>query len=136
MKFTLTSITGIALATDSLESVTVPTVEGVITILPSHMPLVTALRPGVLEVAYDNKKAKFAIGGGILETNGTELSVIADMVEEGGHDLAEIAKRKEEAEKLMAEYRAKGDQISMEALIDLEQQYLKDIAREQLAQSN
>ena len=134
MKFTLTSITGTALATDSLESLTIPTLDGVITVLPGHMALITALKPGVLDVRHDGKNSKFAIGGGVLETDGTEVRIIADMIEDGGHDLAAIAARKAEAEKLMAEYRAKGDQVSMESLLELEQQYLKDIAREQLAQ--
>lgn len=59
--------------------------------------------------------------------------MLADMIEDGGHDLSVIAACKLEAEKLMAEYRSKGDPISMESLLELEQQYLKDVAREQLA---
>ncbi len=136
MKFTLTSITGIALSTEALESLTIPTLDGIITVLPGHMALITALKPGVLDIAYEGKKTKFAVGGGVLETDGQEVRIIADMVEDGGHDLAAISVRKSEAEKLMAEYRAKGDAISMDALLDLEQQYLKDSAREQLAASH
>ena len=63
MKFTLTSITGIALTTDALESLTVPTLDGVITVLPGHMALITALKPGILEVHYEGKITRFAIGG-------------------------------------------------------------------------
>lgn len=135
MKFTLTSITGIALSTDALESLTIPTLDGVITVLPGHMALMTAIKPGVLSVSYEKMHKNFAIGGGVLETDGNEVRIIADMIEDGGHDLEAIATRKLEAEKLMTEYREKGDPISMEALLDLEQQYLKESAREQLAAS-
>ena len=133
MHFSLTSLSGTILSTEKLESVTVSTENGTIAILPNHMPLVSALKPGVLEVAYEGKTVSFAVGGGVLETDGKELRIIADMIEDGGYDLVEIEKRKKDAETLMAEYRVKGDQISMESLIELESEYLKDIAREQLA---
>lgn len=56
------------------------------------------------------------------------------MVEDGGHDLEEIAERKRQAKAQMEEYRQKGDALSMELYIELEQEYLKDSAREQFAQ--
>lgn len=56
------------------------------------------------------------------------------MVEDGGHDLEEIAERKRQAKIQMEEYRQKGDTLSMELYIELEQEYLKDSAREQFAQ--
>ena len=56
------------------------------------------------------------------------------MVEEGERlDLDAIRAKKEEARRLLEEYRNKGDSMDMEAYIDLEQQFLKESAKEQLA---
>lgn len=55
------------------------------------------------------------------------------MIEDGGHNLEEIAARKATAIEQMREYQQKGDPLSLEAYIELEQELLKDIAREQLA---
>lgn len=56
------------------------------------------------------------------------------MVEEGENlDIDAIRAKKEEAHKLLEEYKTKGDSIEMETYIELEQQFLKESAREQLA---
>ena len=132
MRIILTSIAGIALDTEAI-SVTLPTSSGVITVLPGHVPLMSALKPGIVTIRMGQDIKEYALGGGVVETNGSEVRILADMIEDGGHDLTEISARKAEAEKLMAEYRTKGDTISMQALLELEQEYRKDIAREQLA---
>ncbi len=132
MRTILTSISGVALDTETI-SVTLPTSSGVITILPGHVPLMSAIIPGIITVRTQDSSKELILGGGVVETNGSEVRILADIIEEGGHDLAEISARKAEAEKLMAEYRAQGDMTSMTALVELEQEYRKDIAREQLA---
>lgn len=53
MSFTLTSITGNALKTDGFEKLTVSTLDGIITVLPGHEPLISALHPGVLSVWFE-----------------------------------------------------------------------------------
>jgi len=133
MLLTLTSITGTALKTEAFEKLTIVTLEGVITMLPGHEPLISALKPSVMSIWYEGQKKDFAIGGGILETDGTDIKIIADMIEDGGHNLEEIAARKTQAEIQMREYQMKGDPLSLEAYIELEQEFLKDVAREQLA---
>jgi hypothetical protein len=55
------------------------------------------------------------------------------MIEDGGHNLEEISARKALALAQMQEYQQKGDPLSLEAYIELEQSYLRDVAREQLA---
>jgi F-type H+-transporting ATPase subunit epsilon len=133
MLLTLTSITGIALKTEAFEKLTIATLDGTITMLPGHEPLISALKPGVMTVWFEGQKKDFAIGGGILETDGKDIKIIADMIEDGGHDLEEIAARKAKAMEQMKEYEQKGDPLSLEAYIELEQELLRDIAREQLA---
>jgi F0F1-type ATP synthase epsilon subunit len=62
MLLTLTSISGVALKTESFEKLTITTLDGDITMLPGHEPLISALKPGVMTVWYEGKKKDFAIG--------------------------------------------------------------------------
>lgn len=62
------------------------------------------------------------------------VTITADMVEDGTNlDIESIRAKKEEARKLLEEYKVNGDSLDMEAYIELEQQFLKESAREQLA---
>ncbi len=134
MHFTLVSISRKALDFPSIEWVTIPTYGGEITILPDHEALITALSPGVLIVCVDGKNTSYAIGGGIAEITPENITITADMVEDGLNlDIEAIRTKKEEARKLLEEQRNKGDNMDMQAYIELEQQFLKESAREQLA---
>lgn len=60
-------------------SVTLPSEDGEVGVLPHHMPLVTSLRKGVVSVADDgDEKKKFEIAGGFAYTDGSRLIVLAD----------------------------------------------------------
>ena len=132
MRFSLISITKKVLDAD-VSSVTLPTKTGTITILPKHEPLVAALTPGVLSVTVEGKVQTFAIGGGVLETDGESVSVLADMVEAGAAIDSEAAlKRKEEAARMLKEARDAGT-TDMESLIALEEEYMKEEARVKLS---
>ena len=132
MRFSLISITKKVLEAE-ISSVTLPTKTGTITVLPKHEPLVAALNPGVLSVTVEGKVQSFAIGGGVLETDGENVSVLADMVEEGASIDSEVAiQRKNEAARLLKEARDAGS-TDMESLIALEEEYMKEEARVKLA---
>jgi F-type H+-transporting ATPase subunit epsilon len=133
MQITLTSIAGIALESDQFECITTTTEAGVITILPGHEAMITSLKPGVATITHGGKITRFALGGGVLEVNATEVRILADMIDEGGHDMAEVIARKLAAASQMQAFRAGDATITMEQFVELEQQYLRDIAREQLA---
>jgi F0F1-type ATP synthase epsilon subunit len=62
MHFTLVSITRKALEFASVQSVTIPTKNGEITVFPNHESLITALVPGVLMVRADGGNTSYAIG--------------------------------------------------------------------------
>jgi F-type H+-transporting ATPase subunit epsilon len=54
-----------------------PGSEGVVTILPNHVPLVTALKPGTVIVEKDGEKVfKHDVDHGILEVTGKRATVI------------------------------------------------------------
>ncbi len=61
---------------------TVPTIDGQITVLPHHMPIATTLKAGELMIHLsDGREEPFAIGGGFLEVHPDKLVVLADTAE-------------------------------------------------------
>lgn len=133
MKFTLTSIAGSVVSTENAERVTIPTKDGEITVLTSHEPLFSALKPGVLTYVENGNTMSFVIGGGVLECHGNELNVIADMVEDGASlDTETIQSRKSALKREMDEYRKNHETADMDQLLEMEYEYLKESAKEQL----
>lgn len=56
------------------------------------------------------------------------------MVEDGANlDIDAVHAKKEEARKLLEDYKSNHETMDMETYIELEQQFLKESAREQLA---
>ncbi len=134
MKFTLTSIKKKILEIDNLEQAIIPTKAGEITVLSSHVPLISALKPGILKIKFDWKEQKFAVWGWVVEIDWKHLSILADMVEDWVWlNLEEIKAKKLEAKKLMDEAISSWKKIDMERYIELELEYLKESAKEQLA---
>lgn len=65
-----------------MRQVSAPTVMGEITILPSHIPLVALLKPGVIEaVAVDGSREIMAVSGGLIEVMAGKVVVLADTAE-------------------------------------------------------
>ena len=54
---------------EEIEAVTLPSIEGEITILPNHVSLFSLLKEGVVKIKYEKKEDFLAIGGGYAETN-------------------------------------------------------------------
>lgn len=59
-----------------VNSVTVPTAEGEITILPHHAHLFSLLIEGIVKIKSETNEDDLAIGGGYLETNGKTVTVL------------------------------------------------------------
>lgn len=66
---------------DVVESVSLPTTEGYITVLAHHVPLVTTLKAGEVMIQKNGVSEPYAIGGGFLEVQGNQLVVLADTAE-------------------------------------------------------
>ena len=94
-------------------SVSVPTAEGEITILPHHIRLFSLLIEGIVKIKKDDNEDVLAIGGGYLETNGETVTVLVSRaygqgeidrdltdkaVEEAKHILSKSTDEKERAE--------------------------------------
>jgi F-type H+-transporting ATPase subunit epsilon len=64
---------------EEVDSVTLPGSEGELGILPQHIPLVTALKPGELVYAKSGRSEHLAVGTGFVEVTGQRVSVLTDM---------------------------------------------------------
>lgn len=63
------------------EAVTLPTASGEAGILPSHAPLVSALKPGVLAYTNRGTTERIAVAGGFVEVSSDRVSVLTDAAE-------------------------------------------------------
>ncbi|MFT3744561.1 MAG: F0F1 ATP synthase subunit epsilon [Pyrinomonadaceae bacterium] len=86
-----------------VDSVTVPTASGEVGILPSHAPLVSAIKPGVLAYTVKGSTDKLAVSGGFLEVNADKVAVLADTAETADEIDTDAARTtRDEAEKAFA----------------------------------
>ncbi|ODR93614.1 ATP synthase F1 subunit epsilon [Methyloceanibacter stevinii] len=77
-KFELVSPEKLVFSGD-VEQVLVPGAEGDMTILAKHAPLITTLRPGLLEIDFpDGKRQRFFARGGFAEVIPAGLTVLAE----------------------------------------------------------
>ena len=91
---------------EEVDAVIVPTLEGEITILPEHIPIVAGLKSGDIVGIKDGEHIPMAVVGGFIEVkkdenNNTTVVILADFAEHVA-DITEeaIAKSKARAEEL------------------------------------
>ena len=83
---------GMALSVQT-DSVQVPSVAGEFGVLPGHVPLLAALKPGILTYKEGGQFIRTAVGGGFVEATASRVRVIAEFfVRQGEVDL-ETAQR-------------------------------------------
>jgi F-type H+-transporting ATPase subunit epsilon len=86
-----------------VDQVTATAIDGELTILPKHEPLVTALKIDVLKYKANNVEEHVAVLGGLLEVADNSVTVLSDTADLGVDiDVAQAneAKSKAEAEKI------------------------------------
>ncbi len=85
-KFELVSPERVLLSVDA-EQVMVPGVDGDFTVFPGHAPLISTLRPGLLEVLTGSGKKQIFVKTGFADVNAASVTVLA----ETAFDLAGIS---------------------------------------------
>lgn len=101
------------------DEVIVPGVEGNFTVLAQHAPVISALRPGILEVDNSGTKKRLFVKSGFADVTGNALIVLA----ETAFDLAELTPAQIENEIKLAESElaaAKEDDAKLQAITALE----------------
>jgi len=112
---------------EEIDSVTIPTREGEITILPGHIALVAILKPGELIVRRDGKESYMAVSGGFIEVQSlpkaTRVIILADTAERAEElSIQAIEAAKERAQKELEEKRDVDDVAAAGAAASLERE--------------
>ena len=85
MKFELITLSGVKLDQE-IYSATIPTIDGEISVFPSHEPLVTMAKNGVIAVTSQkdgDEVEYFAISGGVVEITHERIRVLVDGADHG-----------------------------------------------------
>lgn len=91
MNLKLVTLGGVKLD-EMVYSVTIPTIDGEISVLLSHEPLVTVARDGVIIVRRTKETQEeefFAISGGVVEIDQTGVRILVDEADHGD-DIIEV----------------------------------------------
>ncbi len=117
---------------DEIERVSLPTPQGEITILPHHIPLISALSAGELKVAKGNEEIIMAISSGYVEVRPNKVIVLADTAERAEEiDIARAEKARKKAEELLKTRRT--DQKEFAAVMSVIE---KELARMKVAEKH
>lgn len=102
-----------AIFTGEVDSVSLPTPEGEITILPHHIPLIGIVAAGSILVRTGHEEHLFAVSRGVVEIDGTTIRVLTDTADRA-EELEEeaILRAKAEAEKLLTERRDDRERVA------------------------
>ena len=66
------------LLSEDADMITVPGAEGYMGVMAGHMPLVSTLRAGMIDVNKDGRDSRFFIRGGFAEINPEKIVVLAE----------------------------------------------------------
>lgn len=90
------------------DSVQVPSVAGEVGVLPNHLPLLAALRCGLLKYKVAGKLQVAAVGPGFLEAAPDHVNVLSDLFTTP--DKVDVDETKRELDEAVAALAAFGDQ--------------------------
>jgi F-type H+-transporting ATPase subunit epsilon len=108
------------LLSGAAEQVVVPGAEGDFAVLPGHAPVISTLRPGIIEITMPDGKQRIFVKKGVAEADPQRLTVLAQTaVAVDSLDAATIASELKAAEAELTE--AKDDQSKRmaETLVEL-----------------
>ncbi len=130
LKFELTTPERVVFRTE-VDQITLPTMDGEITILPQHIPLVAQLVPGVAILKKDGEAEDVAVSGGFIQVDGKGgVTVLADTAERGENlNLEDIEKAKKRAEEVMQNAARTDDESFARAAAEME----RELARYKVA---
>ena len=66
------------LLSGNADMVTLPGAEGYFGVMAGHMPVISTLRPGVIDVQNDGRDEKYFVLGGFAEVSATKVTVLAE----------------------------------------------------------
>ncbi|HNV12357.1 MAG TPA: F0F1 ATP synthase subunit epsilon [bacterium] len=126
IKFEIATPERVVLKEEILQ-VTVPTQEGEITVLPKHSPLVSILKPGVLELKkLDGEIEIISVSGGFVEVLLNKVIILADTAERAEEiDIERAEEARKRAEESLKDMRS----VDASQFAQLAAQIEKELAR-------
>ncbi|NQV12524.1 ATP synthase F1 subunit epsilon [Candidatus Uhrbacteria bacterium] len=111
----------------TVDSVSVMTSTGEITILPNHAPLVSELKPGELKLVVEGKEEFLAVSTGFIEVrNNGEVVILADTADRAEElDLEAIKEAQADAKRIMEEATSVNDEAYAHAAAALEREFAR-----------
>ena len=104
---------------EGVDEVTAPGVEGELTVLPMHAPLLTMVKPGIMRLVKGSEEIDMAITGGFLEVRNDQVTILADAAERAEDiDVVRAEEARRRAERALEE-RVSGVQM-IEAAAELQ----------------
>ncbi len=118
-KLELVSPERIVLAADDAEQVLLPGAEGDFTVLAGHSPVISLLRPGVLDIVLASGKKRVFVKGGFVEVDPTHVTVLAETAVDAA-DLSpeRLAAERKSAEADLAEARDDNARLMAQSALD------------------
>ena len=90
----------VVLSEEGVDEVVAPGIEGELTVLPMHAPLLTMIKPGVMRIKKANDETEIAITGGFLEVRENRVTILADAAERAEEiDVAAAEEARQRAER-------------------------------------
>ncbi len=114
-----------------VESLTMPTSEGEITVLGGHVPVISVLAPGTVIARKGKEEWFFACSRGVIEVDGKSIRILADTADRADKlEEAAVEAAMSRAEKLAVERRDDAEGFAeASALIEREIARLSTIRR-------
>ena len=101
-----------------VEQVVMPGVEGQLGILPGHVPLLTAIQPGEVDLKAGSRGDELAVGGGFAEVTGDRVTIMTDMaVKPEDIDEHAVEKALQSAQQALLEKKAGPEAEALMAMI-------------------
>jgi F-type H+-transporting ATPase subunit epsilon len=103
---------------EDVEQVTLTGGEGEMGILPQHMPLMTQLVAGEINVIKDGKNIFLAVGDGFVQVTGDRVSILTDMaIRAENIDEAAAEEARKRAEERLAQKLSDEDSVMVQAAL-------------------
>jgi F-type H+-transporting ATPase subunit epsilon len=91
-------------AEEGVDEVVAPGIQGELTVLPSHAPLLTMINPGIMRLVKGGQDMDVAITGGFLEVKDNRVTILADAAEKAEEiDQVRAEEARRSAERAMQE---------------------------------
>ena len=96
-EFSLVIVTPSSMAFEGeVRNVLAPGTDGYFEVLIDHVPMLTSLRPGVLTIRNDDGRTQYTVSGGFVEVLRSQVTVLAETIEEVGAIDLDRARQAEE----------------------------------------